>query len=85
MRISIVKIGNSQGIRIPKAILEQTGLKDEIELEVEDNRIILHSPKQPRLNWDEAFLSMAKNGDDKLLDDDLTGKTEWDKNEWEWR
>ncbi|HWP93119.1 MAG TPA: AbrB/MazE/SpoVT family DNA-binding domain-containing protein [Thermodesulfobacteriota bacterium] len=85
MKISIIKIGNSQGIRIPKAILDQTGLKDEVELQVEKNRIVLSSPKQPRQNWAEAFRSMATHGDDKLLDEDLTGRTEWDTDEWEWR
>jgi antitoxin MazE len=85
MKLSIIKIGNSQGIRIPKAILDQTGLKNEVELQVERDRIVLRSPKQPRQNWAEAFRSMAKRGDDKLLDEDLTGRTEWDTDEWEWR
>ena len=85
MKVSIIKIGNSQGIRIPKAILDQTGLRDEVELQVEKNRIVLYSYKQPRHNWAEAFRSMAKHGDDKMLDEDLTGRTKWDTDEWEWR
>jgi antitoxin MazE len=84
MRVQIIRIGNSQGIRIPKTVLEQTGLKDEVELEVEDDRIILRSPTQPRQGWDEAFKTMAKHGDDKMLDEDLTGRSSWDKEEWEW-
>ncbi len=83
MKVSIIKIGNSQGIRIPKAILDQTGFKNEIELQVEKNRIVLCSPKQPRQNWAEAFRLMAKHGDDKLLDEDPTGRTKWDTDEWE--
>ncbi len=83
MKVSIIRIGNSQGIRIPKTILDQTGLKDEVELQVEKNRIVISSPKQPRQNWAEAFREMAKHGGD--LDEDLTGRTEWDTDEWEWR
>ena len=84
MRVQIIKIGNSQGIRIPKTVLEQTGLKDEAELEVDEGKIIIRSPRQPRQGWDEAFRSMAKQGDDKLLDADLTGRSSWDKEEWQW-
>ncbi len=40
MRASVVKIGNYQGIRIPKPILEQTGIKEDVELEVDKNQII---------------------------------------------
>ncbi|MEW6738189.1 MAG: AbrB/MazE/SpoVT family DNA-binding domain-containing protein [Acidobacteriota bacterium] len=85
MKAQIIKIGNSQGIRIPKSILEQTGLKDEVELEIENNKIIIQPVKKPRQGWNEAFREMAKRGDDKLIDEDLTGKTSWDKEEWEWK
>jgi antitoxin MazE len=84
MRVRIIKIGNSQGIRIPKTILEQTGIKDEVELEVEDNQIIIRSPDQPRQGWEEAFKSMAKDRDDKLIIDDMKIQNSFDKDEWEW-
>jgi antitoxin MazE len=84
MRAQIIKIGNSQGIRIPKTVLEQTGLKDEVELEVEDNKIIIRSIKQPRQGWEESFKKMAENKDDKLLDKDLSLQNNWDKDEWQW-
>jgi antitoxin MazE len=84
MKAKIIKIGNSQGIRIPKLFLEQTGLVDEVELETQDNQIIIRSVTYPRQGWDEAFRAMAERGDDQLLDDDLIGHPKWDQEEWEW-
>ena len=84
MRARIIKIGNSQGIRIPKTLLDQTQLSEEVELEVEDRHIIIRPAAYPRQGWEEAFQSMAEHGDDQLLDQDLTGQTRWDKSEWQW-
>jgi antitoxin MazE len=83
IKTKIVRIGNSQGIRIPKMFLEQSHLKDEVELELLDNQIVIRSTSIPRHNWDIAFREMAKHGDDKLLDQDLVS-TRWDENEWQW-
>jgi len=84
MRARIIKIGNSQGIRIPKVLLEQTRLGEEVELEVEDHQIVIRPAAYPRQGWEEAFQSMAEQKDDQLLDRDLTGQTRWDQNEWQW-
>ena len=84
LRTRIIKIGNSQGVRIPKPLLEQAGLGDEVELEVQEDRILIRPAKQRREGWDEAFRLMAQEGDDQLLDEDLTGRTDWDRTEWEW-
>jgi len=84
MRSRIVRIGNSQGVRIPKPFLEQTGLQEEVEIEVEGNRIILYPVTQSRAGWAEAFASMAERGDDALLDGDIPSVTSWDEDEWRW-
>ncbi|HVG31868.1 MAG TPA: AbrB/MazE/SpoVT family DNA-binding domain-containing protein [Pyrinomonadaceae bacterium] len=84
MRTRIVKIGNSQGIRIPKLLLERSNLSEEVELEAEDNRIIIRSTKQPRQDWESAFRAMAERGDDALLDKNLPTQTQWDEDEWQW-
>jgi antitoxin MazE len=84
MKTRIVKIGNSQGIRIPKLLLERSNLAEEVELEAEDNRIIIRSTRQPRQDWEAAFRSMAEYGDDALLDKDLLIQTQWDEDEWQW-
>ena len=83
MKARIVRIGNSQGIRIPKPLLEQSGLREEVELEVQHNQIIIRPAEKRRQGWDAAFQAMAKNGDDALLDPGFPG-TSWDDEEWEW-
>jgi antitoxin MazE len=83
MRTRIIKIGNSQGVRIPRALLEQSGLSTEVELEVQDTQIVIRSAERPRQGWEEAFCVMAEHQDDRLLDPDLTGQTPWDEGEWQ--
>ena len=82
IRTRVVKIGNSQGIRIPKPLLEQSGISEEVEIEVQDSCLIIRAASQTRAGWDEAFAVMAAQHDDVLLDDVTT--TEWDRVEWEW-
>jgi len=84
MRTRIIRIGNSQGIRIPKVLLEQSHLGTEVELVVEDEEIIIRSASHPRQGWEEKLQLMAESGDDKLIDEDLSVQTEWDRDEWEW-
>jgi antitoxin MazE len=84
MRTSLIRIGNSQGVRIPKVLLEQSGLGTEVELEVEEARIVIRPASHPRQGWAEQFRAMADNGDDKMLDEVAGEQTQWDKDEWEW-
>ena len=84
MRASIVRIGNSQGIRIPKVVLEQTRLHGEVDLEVKDEKIIISHLKKPRQDWDRQFKLMAERGDDKLIDSEVVSLTSFDEEEWEW-
>jgi antitoxin MazE len=84
MKTRIIRIGNSQGIRIPKPLLEQSGLGEEVELEVQPNQIVIRSASRPRRGWAEAFQAMAARGDDALLDPDAPSGSDWDEEEWEW-
>lgn len=84
MRASIIRIGNSQGIRIPKILLQQSHLGSEVELDVENEKIIIRPATHPRQGWGEKFRLMAEGGDDRLLDGYMTVPTEWDKEEWQW-
>ena len=84
MRARIIKIGNSQGIRIPKPLLDQTGIMDDVELEVENRQIIIRPVENARAGWDNAFKSMADNGDDALIDEADTISHSWDEAEWQW-
>jgi antitoxin MazE len=84
MRARIVKIGNSQGIRIPKLLLDQTGIMDDVELEVEKTKIIIRPISNPRTGWDNVFRAMAKNGHDTLIDGNESISNSWDEEEWQW-
>ncbi|ALG68342.1 AbrB/MazE/SpoVT family DNA-binding domain-containing protein [Beggiatoa leptomitoformis] len=83
LQTSLVKIGNSRGVRIPKSSLQQLGIIDgKIEMELTDNELIIRPLRVARQGWDVQFQKMANNGDDTLLDESgLT--TEWDS-EWQW-
>ena len=82
MRARVIKIGNSQGLRIPKPILDQTGILDDVEIEVEKNQIIIRPVKNVREGWDAAFKKMSEKGDDKPIIDEIISHS-WDK-EWQW-
>ena len=78
----IVKIGNSRGIRIPKALLEQANLTGEVQLVLEGDHIELRPTGKPRAGWDESFKRMHERGDDRLIDEQVA--TAWDEEEWNW-
>ena len=82
MRARIVRIGNSRGIRIPKAVIDECGLGDIVELSVEHGSVVIRPAELPRQGWDEAFKRMAEAGEDALLDPELA--TEFDALEWQW-
>lgn len=84
MKSRIVKIGNSQGIRIPKPLIEQLGIERDIDIYVEDNKLIISRVEEPRAEWGASFKAMADRGDDKLLDGEGRTGTVWDEEEWEW-
>lgn len=84
MRTRIIKIGNSQGIRIPKPLLEQLGAGEDVELTLEKGRIVIEPVHNPRAGWEEAFDAMSAAGDDILIDDVDAVVNDWDENEWQW-
>jgi antitoxin MazE len=84
MKTNIIRIGNSQGIRIPKVLLEQSHLEKEVELEVLDKQIVIRSAGRPRQGWEEQFKRMYQNKDDMLVDGKSHIQTRWEKDEWEW-
>jgi len=71
MEIPVINIGNSKGIRLSKAILEQYNISDTLELILEKGKIILKPKPVPRKGWEKSFKQMNANGDDQLLFDDI--------------
>jgi antitoxin MazE len=84
VRTRIIRIGNSQGVRIPKALLEETGLNGEVDMTVRDGALVIAAAGRPREGWDEAFRDMTRNADDALLDADPPLPTSFDEESWVW-
>jgi antitoxin MazE len=84
MRTKIVRIGNSQGVRIPKPLLEEAGLSGEVEIEAHDHTLVIRGAHPPRSGWDAAFAAMAAAGDDAFLDTGTVPGSTWDDEDWEW-
>lgn len=80
MEASIIKIGNSRGLRLSKTILEKYHIKDKVELILEKGQIILRPIESPRKNWEEKFKEMANNNDDEPLMNDVFEDENFD--EW---
>lgn len=82
MRASIVRIGNSRGLRIPKPLLEACGIGDAVDLSVEEGRLIVQAARQVREGWAKASQAMAERSEDVLLDPETPAA--FDEAEWEW-
>ena len=84
IKVKIVRIGNSKGIRLPKALIEQYNMKNEVLLETKKDAVVIHPVENPRAEWEESFKRMRSRGDDRLLDRDSELRSEWDDKEWRW-
>ena len=71
METKLVKMANSYGVRLPKAMGLDAGLKDKVTIEHEDNGIIIAPLTEPRVGWATAAAEIASNGEDKLLVPDV--------------
>jgi antitoxin MazE len=78
----IVRIGNSRGIRVPKLLLDQAALPDEVELRAEPGRIVVSAASRPRTGWATKARAMHDRGDDVLLDEATA--TRFDRADWRW-
>jgi antitoxin MazE len=81
MEVTVIKIGNSRGIRLSKTLLERYNIRDTVDLILEKGQIIIKPLSRPRKGWDKAFMEMNANGDDKLLISDIFE----DENLEEWK
>lgn len=79
MRIAIRRIGNSKGMIIPAALLEQAGLESEADVTVEEGALIVRAPaKSVRSGWAQASAQLARDGDDALLIADIVNEADED-------
>ena len=82
MKARLIRIGNSRGIRLPKPLIAQAGLTDEVELRLHAGAITIRPAADPRAGWAEAAKLMRERGDDRLLDPPTP--THFDADEWTW-
>jgi antitoxin MazE len=83
VKTELVRIGNSRGIRIPKPLIEQCGLGDEVELRVENQSIIISPERSPRAGWEEKFHAAGTSEADEPLLNSVS-PNEFDRKEWRW-
>ncbi len=81
MKTKIIRIGNSQGIRIPKPVLEEAGLADEVEVRITESGLVLEPLVSARSGWEAAARDLAAKERDST---DVFLSTDFDETDWEW-
>ncbi len=82
MKARLVRIGNSRGIRLPKPMIEEAKLNDEVDIHVREGAIVITSSLNLRSGWAESAKQLHNLKEDVLLDDRTT--TKFDETEWKW-
>lgn len=67
MEVSVIKIGNSKGIRLPKAILQKYDIKDTVDLELKEDHIEIRSKRKPRQDWEASFKEMINDEHEEVM------------------
>ncbi len=83
MKARLVRIGNSRGVRLPKPVIEEAGLTDDVEVRVRDGAVVITGARIPRSGWAEAARKMRRRGEDGLLDPPTS--TRFDDEVWRWK
>ena len=82
MKTKIVRIGKSLGVCIPKPLIEEAGLEDEVQLRIVESGLLIEGASRPRAGWEKAAQKLRAKGEDGLLDE--PGPSDFDESEWEW-
>lgn len=82
MKARLIRIGNSRGVRLPKPLITEAGLHDEVASRV-DGEVVISSPRSTRAGWADAARQMHESGEDRLLDPG--SPTHFDEKDWRWR
>jgi antitoxin MazE len=83
MRARLVRIGNSRGVRLPKPVIEEAGLSEDVEIRVKDGAVVITPAARPRTGWADAARRARSRGDD--LPPDAPAATRFDEEEWRWK
>jgi antitoxin MazE len=80
-KAKLVRIGNSRGVRLPKPLILEAGLGEDVDLHVHQGTIVIRPAGRIRLGWAESARLMSERGEDVLTDASPTG---FDQSEWRW-
>jgi antitoxin MazE len=83
MKAQIVQIGNSQGVRIPKVLLEESGIRGDVDLEICPDGILIRNISKPRSDWDIKFMALVEHDDD-VAAADVPASSQFETSEWQW-
>ncbi len=78
----LVRIGNSRGIRLPKAVIDELGLEDPVEMELRAGELVIRKQEKPRSGWEQAAKSLAARPAESRLEE--PEETRFDREEWQW-
>ena len=84
IKSKIVRIGNSQGIRIPHTLLEQLHLTRDVEITVQDDRLVIRAAQSPRAGWEERFARVFGAAPAQTAIEAAEFNAEWDGAGWTW-
>jgi antitoxin MazE len=82
MKARIVRIGNSQGVRLPKPLIAEAGLSEQVEIRARNGAIVISPAGRPRAGWADAAKRACVRDEDRMLDAPTT--THFDDDEWKW-
>jgi antitoxin MazE len=83
MRVRLVRIGNSPGVRLPNLVIEEADLAEEVGVRVRDGAVVIKAAVRPRSGWAEAARLARRRRDDRLPDEPTA--THFDRQEWQWK
>ncbi len=82
MKAKVIQIGNSRGVRLPKPLIKEANLQQEVDIHIRDGEIIITPIEKVRAGWIEAAKSMHQRNEDRLLSD--IANTRFDESDWKW-
>lgn len=82
MKARLVRIGNSRGVRLPKLLIEEAGLTEEVEVRMRQGALVIMPAARPRSGWAEAAKKMRQRREDRLLEAPTPAR--FDDKEWKW-
>ena len=82
MKTKLIQIGNSRGVRLPKPLIREAGLDNEVDISLRRGEIVIRAVGKPRSGWAAAAKRLHDQAGDFLLDDEIP--TAFDNKEWQW-